>query len=148
MEIKQCTKCKTEKLLNEFGNHPAGKNGLQSRCKECMKNYTKNYIAKDRETHHKRVKKSNNKYYNQITSGVYMMKNLITGDCYIGESKRPLERWERHLYKNAINTKHLIEQYGKNAFIFGILEFCNNHVEREKYYIEKYQPKYNTYNGN
>jgi len=37
MNEKQCTKCKEVKPLSEFYKHKAGKDGLTSYCKSCIR---------------------------------------------------------------------------------------------------------------
>jgi len=47
--VKRCTKCKQEKELSEFCNNKAQKDGLNCRCKSCVKEYqqiNKQKIAK------------------------------------------------------------------------------------------------------
>jgi transposase-like protein len=49
MEVKFCNKCSTKKSLFEFGKSNRSKDGLQSKCKECDKDYrnkNKSKIAK------------------------------------------------------------------------------------------------------
>ena len=48
MNIKTCTKCKTEKKLNDFGVDKASKDGFLSQCKLCRQKYrleNKKYYA-------------------------------------------------------------------------------------------------------
>lgn len=39
MESKVCTKCRTERPLNEFANFSRGANGRRAQCKHCDKAY-------------------------------------------------------------------------------------------------------------
>lgn len=41
METKLCTKCGKTKPISEFGLNKSKKDGLQSYCKECVKEYKK-----------------------------------------------------------------------------------------------------------
>lgn len=41
--MKKCTKCKIEKELSEFNKDKSRKDGLQPRCKSCVKQYNKQY---------------------------------------------------------------------------------------------------------
>lgn len=43
--IKTCTKCGFEKTLDKFNKHPNTKDGLDNRCKECVKEYKRSYYA-------------------------------------------------------------------------------------------------------
>ena len=61
MCIKICTKCKTEKSINDFCKHKGSKDGLQSNCKQCASISTKkwkiNNPEKNKESHQKTFKK-------------------------------------------------------------------------------------------
>jgi hypothetical protein len=92
---------------------------------------------------------------NRIPAGVYMIKCLVNGKCYIGQSKRPYLRRACHFStyttKSNIDKQNLLikadmKQYGKSAFVFGIIEHCevDKLLERETYYISKLNPAYNT----
>jgi hypothetical protein len=86
-----------------------------------------------------------------IEPGVYMIKNQITGERYIGSSKRPYRRRSDHfsIQTGRITTNENMQidlkQYGKLAFVFGILEHCELEqlLEREQYYINLLNPEYN-----
>ena len=49
MTTKICSKCGLEKDLDEFGNLKSSKDGKLSRCKECTKEYMKEYQRKNAE---------------------------------------------------------------------------------------------------
>lgn len=78
--------------------------------------------------------------------GVYQIKNTVNGKLYIGSSKDINVRWKQHLNelnKNSHVNDHLQNawnKYGKENFIFSIIELCNenNLREREQYYIDKF----------
>jgi hypothetical protein len=46
MTTKPCTECKITKPFSEFSKHPKGKFGLQSKCKQCHKEYKQQHYAK------------------------------------------------------------------------------------------------------
>ena len=64
-------------------------------------------------------------------SHIYKIKNILTGDVYIGQSTAPNKRRGLHfsLHKNKKGEFSLPElyndmvKYGKQCFIFGILEY-------------------------
>ena len=86
-----------------------------------------------------------------MKSGIYKIKNIITGDCYIGSAKNYLERWQRHrkdLRKNkhhSIYLQRAFTKYGESSFIYGIIEYCelNELEEKENLAIQLYKPCYN-----
>ena len=47
--MKVCQKCKIDKPVTSFSKHRANKDGLQSRCKDCCRTHTKNWIASNPE---------------------------------------------------------------------------------------------------
>lgn len=48
MDFKICTKCKAEKTFDEFSRNRTKKDGYESWCKECGKEYKKRYRKSDR----------------------------------------------------------------------------------------------------
>jgi group I intron endonuclease len=84
-------------------------------------------------------------------TGVYMFKNIITGEIYIGAAKNMPRRITRHFTpRGKSRNKYIyksIKQYGKQAHVWGVLEYCDTvekAFERETYYISIYQPQWNT----
>ena len=92
--------------------------------------------------------------------GIYKITNIITDECYIGQSVDIYKRWCDHckcglgidtppgnkLYKS-------IQQYGLDNFTFEVLDECSSSElnEKEKYFIELYQADtfgYNSTKGN
>ena len=88
---------------------------------------------------------------NSIISGIYQIKNIVSGKIYIGSSVNILHRWEIHKSDLNNNKHHSIvlqrawNKYGAGAFEFSILETCFIFalIFREQYYIDKLNPKYN-----
>ncbi len=129
--IKICTKCKNNypKTTEFFAFHK--KRGYwHSWCRQCTYENT-------------------NKWRNKI-QGVY---GIYEGnEClYVGESSQVKARISFH--KSAIKNPQWCPQkfdfYKKLQqhlnLSFKILEETDNHLEREKYYINKLKPKYNAY---
>lgn len=86
------------------------------------------------------------------TSGIYIIKNKITNECYVGQSinmKRRLREHKQLLRQNKCKYRNgeltilqkAWNKYGENNFTFEYLEQCdkNNLDEREKYWIQKLQ---------
>lgn len=83
---------------------------------------------------------------------IYKITNKINNKLYIGKttSKNPLNRWAKHLStaknktvnNNTYQVLHkAINKYGKENFIFEIIEECDNELfglEREKFWIKHY----------
>lgn len=80
--------------------------------------------------------------------GIYKITNLITNDCYIGQSRNLKKRINNH-HQKGIHSKLFeehISEYGWENFQVEILEECREEdlLEREAYYIELLKPAYNT----
>lgn len=83
---------------------------------------------------------------NKVQSGIYCIENKVTAKKYIGQSGNVDDRWRRHqneLNNNKHHNSYLQNawnKYGKDKFIFYILEYCNKDEldEKEKYYISMY----------
>jgi len=83
--------------------------------------------------------------------GIYLIKNLTTNDCYVGRSKHIEKRWKQH-FDSGYGAMHsrkfqeAIDKYGKAGFSFQVLEECDIEAlrERERYWINKLAPAYNT----
>lgn len=170
--IKICNKCNKGLVLDMF-------NKRRAECKTCQKIVDKQWklnnikqhkeVQKQYRTKHANLYSEYNKQYrlnnkeqiqitqkeilNSIPPGVYMVKNLITGEIYIGQSIKPYQRRIQHfsIHSNP-NTKYTVKQlqlamkqYSPKSFVFGIIEHCEPEqlLEREKYYIDLYQPQYN-----
>jgi hypothetical protein len=79
-------------------------------------------------------------------SCIYTIKNIVNNKIYIGKASCFITRQKEHLRKLKAGkhvNKHLqfsYSKYGKNAFMFDILEECDNTIldEREKYWITFY----------
>lgn len=84
-------------------------------------------------------------------SGIYLIVNLINGKRYIGSSREIYGRLHDHwhnLKNNCAHNIHLQNSWNKNgedAFVWAILEYCDESVrfEREQYYIDILKPEYN-----
>lgn len=82
-----------------------------------------------------------------------MIRNRVTGDCYIGSSVNMRLRWARH--RHILNKKpdkasrkllHAWRKYGEQAFEFRVLLTCPaSDCERyEQLMIDTFKPRYNT----
>lgn len=86
--------------------------------------------------------------------GIYQIKNLINGKCYVGQSVDVESRWTDHEY--TVNNKKLLayhyplyramRKYGRNNFYFSVLEeveMTDDLTTRELYWFDQLQPEYN-----
>ena len=131
--MKVCSDCKIKKPFTEFYKSSRHKGEYQYSCKKCRQKYNNTYTKKER---------------NKWGSGVYGI--FEDGKClYIGESSTLYRRLIQH--KTGVNNpKHykfhtnLYKALGThNHLIFGVIEECENHKEREQHFIDIYKPIYN-----
>lgn len=84
--------------------------------------------------------------------GIYIIKNNITNECYIGQSKHIKSRMldhknklknNKHIYKNGEPTllQKAWNKYGEENFSFDFVEICNEEDlnAREEYWIDFYK---------
>jgi len=149
--MKTCSKCSLSYSLDEFPNNKKTKDGKGSWCKSCCKlynNQTKEYKrVKALQYYYQNKEKCNQQQKNsstKIAPGVYMIKNILTGDFYIGESTQPQKRFWQHCSDKSNNTsKYFLNK--KEELIWGIIEHCNpNQLKvKEEYWIKTLKPTLN-----
>lgn len=89
---------------------------------------------------------------NKNKSGIYKWTNKLTNDIYIGQSIDLAKRFIRYFNLSYLKNRDTLVisraliKYGYSNFSLEILEYCDiaNLTEREQYYIDKLNPKYNT----
>src|SRR6266702_3230850 len=88
----------------------------------------------------------------RIISGVYVIQNVITSDCYVGSSVDIARRKLKHFYQlrsNKHGNQHLqsaYNKYGHDSFLFTVHEEVTEKedlVRREPYWINHLSPQYN-----
>lgn len=86
-------------------------------------------------------------------TGIYMIKNKINGNCYVGQSVDIYKRWMDHKTPSK-RSKGLVlgralSRYGCDNFEFIVLEKCDAKAlnEREIHYISSLKPAYNMNEG-
>ena len=96
----------------------------------------------------------------KIICGIYKITNLLTEQCYIGQSVNVSDRWKQHcksgLGIQASATNILYNSMQKDGvwnFSFELLEQCSRQLlnEKEKFWIQMYQSNifgYNSTKGN
>jgi group I intron endonuclease len=84
--------------------------------------------------------------------GIYSIKNSKNNKIYIGSSVDIKSRWRLHKHE-LLNNKHHSQylqrswnKYGEDVFIFEIMEECDTLflLEREQFYIDTFNPEYNS----
>jgi|688.fasta_scaffold441283_3 group I intron endonuclease len=79
-----------------------------------------------------------------LSSGVYMIKNIINGLVYIGSSNKMRHRRNQHFSclranKHSNNKlQNAFNKYGEENFFFSVLEICSENVliEKEQFWID------------
>ena len=105
----------------------------------------------------KNVKESKKDIYKELRkkAGVYLFKNNITKDLYIGSSLNLTKRMASHFYNansdwvtNIVIIRDM-RKYKLDNFSLGILEFCISDVKvcshLEQKWIDYYKPSYNLF---
>jgi hypothetical protein len=166
--MKNCKICKEDKPLSEYYKRKKGYRGYKSYCKTCTRQKSKQYYIDNPEKHkqsnpdyikqyYQDNKEQINKYhcniYQSIPPGIYGIYEN-TQLIYIGESVTPYRRIANHFSNSLETTNSCIAQAIGNGELqrknlsFKMLEYVDDkslRLEREKFYIEKYNPPYNTY---
>lgn len=89
-------------------------------------------------------------------TGIYLIKNTITGHCYVGQAKNI----ERRIYYHLLSTidekrkdynyplHKAMRKYGYDAFELELLEECDYSKlnNREQYWVKQYDSRKNGYN--
>ena len=85
-------------------------------------------------------------------SGIYIIKNIITGDIYIGSTSNLIKRKSTH-FRSLIKNKHhsvklqrSYNKYGKENFEFNVICNCeiNLLLHLEQIYINTMKPYFNS----
>ena len=89
---------------------------------------------------------------NKNKSGIYKWTNKLTNDIYIGQSINLSKRFIKYFnfsylnHRNTLVIHRALIKYGYYNFSLEIIEYCDidKLTEREQYYFDKLNPKYNT----
>ena len=88
-----------------------------------------------------------------MNSGVYSLRNTVTGDEYIGSSANLQEREKTHADAMRSSRRHPFAKvrrsvliHGAWSFVFQVIELCEPAVmfEREQFWIDRRQPALNS----
>ena len=92
--MKYCNPCNTNKSLSEFSKNKSNKDGLQTRCKECIKQHRQD--NKESIGEYQKQYSQDNKEYKSVAIkelhmsegyGVYTLTHLPTQCYYVGEGQ-------------------------------------------------------------
>lgn len=88
-----------------------------------------------------------------MKSGVYRIRNVVNGKCYVGSAANIKCRWSIHLGclkadKHSRKFQNAWNKYGVGNFEFLIIEYCilENLVTREQHWIDFYDSFRKGYN--
>jgi len=83
----------------------------------------------------------------KLNCGIYQIRNIVTGLCYVGQSielnKREYYHWNNLKNNNGVENQYLQNSYnkrGKESFIFEILLYCewSELTRYEQFFVDKY----------
>lgn len=88
------------------------------------------------------------------SSGIYLIKNIQNGRCYIGQSQNIYRRIGAHkrLLRSNKHYNYALQKewnkYGQDSFDFSVVELCDTSIldEREIYYIKTFNAYQDGYN--
>lgn len=145
--MKVCTKCKEEKILNEFYKHVRMKDGLSAQCKSCINLTQKEYrtrpeIIEYNKRYHKEYRKTD-KYQTNHSYGA--RKEYMKAYDYSRERKdirnaRRRERWntdpiyklrenERSRIRNTIRYKRINKTQRLDKYLGCSIQDLKKHLE-------------------
>ncbi len=87
---KRCTKCQVVKLLEEFGVKRSNKDGIETRCKECKRQYSKQWYTNNPE----KVQQ-----YRETNKGVITAYRNVYNKKYREENKQNLTDQSKQYYQ-------------------------------------------------
>ena len=73
-----------------------------------------------------------------MTCGIYLIRNVESGKCYVGQSRNIEARWKQHAScKDGFAIGRAIKKHGWNAFQASIIEECGADLlnDREQHWI-------------
>lgn len=87
--------------------------------------------------------------HEDLDSGIiYLILNLQNNKTYVGLTSFPRKRWHDHITQDKLLVDKEIDKYGRDNFIFVILEECPKEKlsERELYWIKRTKSYEHGYN--
>ena len=102
---KECSKCKIEKSINEFGENKHNKDGFDGKCKSCKYLYNKEYTRKNKS----KVVSYQKDYYN-----IHQKKVKNKSKEYAFNNKTKIKQYQ---IEYRIRNKEQLSKYIKNYLI-------------------------------
>lgn len=127
METKICTKCKIEKVVEDFSKCKSNKGGLQYHCKLCAKQDYQNYYIKNRERRLLKMKEYFAKPENRERTKQRSQK-------YVAEHKEELKQYNQKYHNE---NKEKLKQYDKERYATTEYRIKNNFYRKQYNSIPK-----------
>lgn len=120
MKTKFCNKCKINKSIDDFHKNPTRKDGLQTMCKECRKDYHKKHYENNADKYKKNVKK------NRLLIINFINRYKQFWGCKICSEKRFWVLEFHHRNRNEkINDINVLKYYGSLRLIKEEIRKCD-----------------------
>lgn len=133
---KRCSKCKEIKPLNDFHKDNRSKDGHQSKCKDCKKQYhlqnKKLKSKKDKERYQEKkeeIKKRTNQYYHENID-IIRERRKIYYHKNADDIKKKVKEWREENIDYVKNRKHNKYEENKNEILEKQKEYYNNNREK------------------
>lgn len=153
METKICKKCNIEKNIDEFTKNKKSKDGLKYWCKQCVKEYNKQYKKEYSIKNRDKIKNKKREYYklNKEKINKHNKENYYKNKeerskkakIYYQENKEHKKAKANEYYYNNIDEIHLKQknyyQKNKDTLKKQAKKYRDEHVEERKIYAENYR---------
>ena len=146
----ECYKCHKVKVVSEFNKHKNRKDGVRTICKDCAKQYRKQYYKQNAD----KIKEQNAEYRKQNADKIKEQSAKYNAEYYKQNKDKKKEYQSEYRNQNKDKIKeYKSEYYNKNADKVKeqSREYYNQKVEQSlveiKVYVEKDPKKYD-YNPN
>jgi hypothetical protein len=147
---KECTKCEEWKSLELFDKRPNGVGGVRGNCKECRRDYLRNYIKRDYvDKKRKEYYSENSEYFKEVARENYNLNSVQRKEQkkqYREENRDKIIISGRDFYRN--NRDTLLEK--KKVYRLENREVINKKLrdfyDANKDYFKEYQSNYRKLN--
>ena len=112
METKTCSTCKKDLDLISFSKNQAKKDGLNSICKECHRQYVKKHYEQNMALYKERAVVRSEKHRQDMSDKVNQFKSLM--GCHICNETEPVAL-DFHHWNEPVDKKANISQIVKNG---------------------------------